>query len=92
MIRDAVLAVATPQDRPQVTPQVEQLLEMLKGEMSRDQLQEALGLQDRKSFRKRYLVPALEAELIEMTLPDRPNSRYQKYRLTEKGRRWRKKG
>lgn len=50
-------------------------------------LQSALGLQDRKSFRERYLKPALAEELVEMTLPDKPNSRLQKYRLTEKGRR-----
>jgi hypothetical protein len=73
---------------PQVTPQVEQLLGILTGEMSRGELQEALGLQDRKSFRDRYLGPALAEGLIEMTLPGKPNSRLQKYRLTGKGRNW----
>jgi hypothetical protein len=42
--------------------------------MSRSELMEALGLSDSKSFRARYLLPALEASLIEMTLPDKPNS------------------
>ena len=37
-------------------------------------------------FRKAYLVPALEAGLIEMTLPDRPTSRAQRYRLAETGK------
>ena len=37
---------------------------------------------------ERYLKPALIAELIEMTLADKPNSRLQKYRLTAKGQRW----
>jgi len=85
MILDAVLAVVTPQAAPQVTPQVEQLLNVLVGEMTCGEVQSALGLQDRKSFRERYIVPALEGGLIEMTLPDKPNSRLQKYRLTDKG-------
>ncbi len=54
--------------------------------MSREALQSALGLKDRKSFRERYLGPALEDGLIEMTRPAKPRSRLQKYRLTEKGR------
>ncbi|GIB51737.1 Fic family protein [Vibrio cholerae] len=65
---------------PQVTPQVKQLLEVLEGEMLREEIQAILGLKDRKSFRDRYLKPALEAGLIEMTLPDKPTSKVQRYR------------
>jgi hypothetical protein len=39
-----------------------------------------LGLSHRPTFRKNYLNPALEQKLIERTLPDKPNSRNQKYR------------
>ncbi|WP_308334846.1 Fic family protein [Thiolapillus sp.] len=74
----------TPQDSPQLTPQVEALLGVLQGEMSRSDLMAALGLSDRKSFRERYLQPALQAGLIEMTIPDKPNSRLQKYRLVQR--------
>ena len=63
-----------------VTPQVERLLTVLIEEMSARDLLVALGLKDRKSFRERYLVPALQAGLVEMTLPDKPGSRFQKYR------------
>lgn len=70
---------------PQVTPQVAELLAILKDEMSREEIQHALQLQDRKSFSERYLRPALNARLIEMTLPEKPNSRLQKYRLTAQG-------
>ena len=40
----------------------------------------------RPGFEQLYLAPALEAGLIERTIPDKPNSRLQQYRLTEKGR------
>jgi hypothetical protein len=45
-------------------------------------------LRDRKSFRERYLAAALAEGLIEMTLPEKANSRLQRYRLSDKGRHW----
>lgn len=47
-----------------------------------------MGLSDRKSLRERYLKPALVDSLIEMNIPDKTNSRLQKYRLTDEGRQW----
>ena len=58
----------------------------MKGESSREELQKVLNLKARKNFRLLYLDPALEQGLIEMTIPDKPNSRSQRYRLTEKGK------
>ena len=52
--------------------------------MKRTEIQQALGLKHEDHFRAAYLVPALEAGLIEMTIPDKPRSRLQKYRLTKK--------
>lgn len=82
------LETDTPQVTPQVSPQVGRLLQVLDGEMSRDALQAALGLRDRKSFRTRYLQAALAAGLIEMCVPDRPKSRLQRYRMTDRGRQY----
>lgn len=74
----------SPQVTPQVTPQVAQLLPLLqRGPLGRDQLQQLLQLKDRKSFSARYLQPALQAGFIEMTIPDKPNSRLQQYRLAQ---------
>ena len=84
MILDTVTS-STPEVAPVVTPEV-RMLPVLVGEMSRQQLKEALGLKDDEHFRKAYLLPALEAGFIEMTVPDKPRSSKQKYRLTDKGR------
>lgn len=54
--------------------------------LPRRALQETLGLSDDEHFRKTFLLPALAGGLIEMTLPDKPTSRLQQYRLTEAGR------
>lgn len=70
---------------PQVTPQVLALLGVVEGGMDRQELQERLHLTDREYFRTRYLKPALAAGLVEMTIPEKPNSRLQKYRLTGQG-------
>lgn len=71
------------------SPQVGELLALIQGEKDREALQAALGLSDRKSFLQRYLKPALDDGLIEMTIPAKPNSRLQRYRLTEEGLQWR---
>ena len=73
---------------PEVTPEVERLLSAFTGEHSRRELQEKLGLQDDDHMRIAYIRGALAAGLIERTLPDKPNSRLQKYRLTAKRRAW----
>jgi len=72
---------------PTVTPTVRMLLALLQknGECSSMDIRKALGLKDRSHLHKSYLQPALLAGYIEMTLSDKPNSRLQKYRLTEKG-------
>ncbi len=70
---------------PQVTPQVEELLKTFTKEHTRQDLQDKLKLSDRENFRKNYLQSALDEELIELTIPEKPNSSKQKYRLTEKG-------
>ena len=75
---------ATPKVTPEVAPEV-RLVRAVVGEMSKQTLRQALGLKDDEHFRKAYLLPALEAGLLEMTIPDKPRSSKQRYRLTEKG-------
>ncbi len=69
----------------EVTTEVKKLILNCKGEQTRNQLQQLLGLKESEHFRKAYVKPAIEQGLLEMTIPDKPNSRNQKYRLTRKG-------
>ena len=61
---------------PHVTPHVKRLIAALRGEMSRVELMDALGLAARKHFDRTYLQPALGAGLVKMTLPASPKSRW----------------
>ncbi|WP_295586206.1 Fic family protein [uncultured Lamprocystis sp.] len=83
---ERVTPQVTLQVPPQVTQQVSQLVEALDGEMTRGDLLERLGLKDRMHFVSAYLTPALDFGVVEMTIPDKPRSSRQKYRLTESGR------
>ncbi len=77
----------TPQDTSQYTPQVQKMVLILQNSHTREEIQELLGLSDREYVRKMYINPSLNQGLIEMTLPDKPTSKHQKYRLTEKGKK-----
>ena len=45
------------------------------------------GRTDRTKFRHQVLYPLIEARLLEMTIPNKPTSSKQKYRLTDEGRK-----
>ena len=76
----------TPHGTPHVTPHVERLISVLRGDMSRAEIMQKMELADRRHFRSTYLQPGLDAGLVEMTVPDSPRSRSQRYRLTAMGR------
>ena len=66
------------------TDKVNKLLYVLSDEtLSASELMARLHLKHRPTFRKNYLKPALAKGLIEMTVPDKPNSKNQKYRKTK---------
>jgi ATP-dependent DNA helicase RecG len=44
-----------------------------------------IGRSDRTKFRDQVLNPLLDAGLVEMTIPEKPRSSKQKYRLTNFG-------
>lgn len=51
-------------------------------------LMEIAGRSDRTKFRQQVLGPLLTTGLLEPTIPDKPRSSKQRYRLTETGRAW----
>jgi len=63
------------------------IIDYLEKDKSRIELFEFLGLENQTLNFKTNIKPLIDCGLIEMTLPDKPKSRYQKYRLTEKGKK-----
>ena len=81
----------TGQDTGQVTGQVagqdEQLVKIIgfcSIPRSRKEMQDFVGISSREHFSKRYLSPLLTSGQLRMTIPDKPNSRNQKYIKTQK--------
>jgi predicted HTH transcriptional regulator len=62
-----------------------QLLSVINGEMTRQEIQNSLSLSDRVNFRSSYLQPALEQGLIAMKFPKENTHPKQRYYLTSKG-------
>ena len=65
--------------------QIKKLVLALEGEMGRMTLQDILSIKNRDYFRTEYLNSAINSGYIELTIPDKQNSKNQKYRLTAKG-------
>ena len=51
------------------------------------ELMKIAGRTNRTKFRHQVIAPLMKNGLVEMTVPDKPTSRLQKYRLTEKGKK-----
>jgi len=87
LLNNKQVIISTPQDTPQVTPQVIRVYRAVGDRaLTKQQIMTILGLEDREHFRLTYLQPALAAGLLEMTIPDKPTSKNQKYRATKKGK------
>ena len=71
---------------PVADPVLRLLQTLADGPLAPSEIQQRLALKHRPTFKANYLRPALERLWIEPTLPDKPNSRLQQYRLTEQGK------
>lgn len=65
----------------------EQIILYCKVPRSAVEIMTLFGRSDRTKFKKAVLNSLMSDMLLEYTIPDKPNSRLQKYRLTAKGRR-----
>ena len=89
----ATAQVTAPVTAPVAAPvndYVRRLLDLLEsnGALGNADILHAFELKSRRRLRETYIHPALKDGLIEMTIPDKPRSRLQKYQLTPKGRKW----
>jgi ATP-dependent DNA helicase RecG len=71
----------TEQATEQATEQV--LLEFCKTPRTTNEMMKAIGLKHREHFRAKILQPLLEKGLLQMTIPDKPNSPKQRYITTK---------
>ncbi|MDD3535574.1 MAG: ATP-binding protein [Candidatus Cloacimonetes bacterium] len=70
----------------QVTDQVQKMIMLLKNtSLSRKEIMERLNLVHIHSFRELYLLPSIEAGFVVMTIPDKPRSINQRYKLSPLG-------
>ncbi len=65
----------------QLTEYLKRLLEVMDYDVpyTAKAIMDRLGMKSKESLRKHYLHPALEMNLIRMTIPDKPKSRNQRY-------------
>lgn len=75
----------TAQDTAQVTAQVKELILALDTAMTTAEIMLKMQLTHREHFRQSHLLQALNMQIVAMTIPEKPNSKNQKYRLTPKG-------
>lgn len=84
-IENVLNAVIHEEVTEEVTGEVLRLLSLCREPKSRKELMELLVLRHEEHFRIAYLLPALGLDLLQLTIPDKPTSRLQKYRLTSRG-------
>jgi len=78
------LVVSTPPVTPPVPPPVAgeralSILNFCREPKTREEIQTMLDIKNKKYFLKEILKPLVEAGYLSLTIPDKPNSRFQKY-------------
>ena len=75
------ISIQISEDNEQLSEYIKRLLEVMEYDIpyTSNVLMDKLGLKSKEGFRRNYLRPAVDMRLIQMTIPDKPNSRNQRY-------------
>ena len=75
------ISVQIREDNQRLSECIRKLLEVMEYDVpyTSKMLMEKMGLKSKEGFRRNYLRPAIDLNLIRMTIPDKPNSRNQRY-------------
>ena len=75
-----IIAQAKSEDS-QISSYVKKLLDIMEFDVpyTTEEILKKLNLKSRETLRKNYLNPAIEMNLVQMTVPDKPTSRNQRY-------------
>ena len=75
------ISVQIREDNQRLSECIRKLLDVMEYDVpyTSKMLMEKLGLKSKEGFRRNYLRPAIDLNLIRMTIPDKPNSRNQRY-------------
>ena len=75
------ISVQISEDNSQLSEGIKKMLEVMDYDIpyTAKALMEKLGLKSKEGFRRNYLRPAIDLNLIRMTIPEKPNSRSQRY-------------
>ena len=75
------ISIQISEDNEQLSEYIKRLLEVMEYDIpyTSNALMDKLGLKSKEGFRRNYLRPAVDMRLIQMTIPDKPNSRNQRY-------------
>ncbi len=75
------VAVQISESGEQMTEYLKRMLDVMEYDVpyTATTIMGMLGLRSKETFRKNYMNPALELNLVRMTIPDKPNSKNQRY-------------
>lgn len=75
------ISIQISKDNERLSEYIKKLLNVMEYDIpyTSKALMEKLGLKSKEGFRRNYLRPAIDLNLIRMSIPDKPNSRNQRY-------------